>query len=530
MSKKRRHSQSNKNTNRVNVNNLENESGSVNAAEFLANARKSLEEVQANIGKEPAEAYVPVLENGEQAKRPNSVSMAGATITHTATLPVDAIKEAVGVIYDNKQEEEPVRKTFQRELPKPGKYEEPPTFGDNLLGALKIAGLFIVEHKRYFIAALLFAGIAVIVGLTTRFKDGNTGVVAPVVDEVADVNAVDEIDIMAGVRMPYEEDAYPEINALINSYYAAYAAADTDGVENCASPVSDTEKSYIALVGQFVESYDNIKCYTKKGAKEGDYLVSAYIDMKFDGILTPAPGLDFFYVTMSDAGKLIIDNAYSHFNQSNMEISTQPDIQSVIKEFDNQEDVIELKDQVQAKYDAALLDDADLNEMVSSTLPNAISAWVAALTDANAEEPTVETITAKAKSNVNIRSGRGTGYDRLGKVEEGQEIEVVKDTDENGWVMVVYNGENGFIMTDYLEYVEGDSSADGDTGSSETEGRKITVNDTLNIRASMSTDADLMGTTAPGDEVTLIQDYAEGWTKVQWKEKTGYIKTELLNS
>lgn len=537
MSKKRRHSQSNKNTNTYNRANANNanasaESGSVNAAEFLSNARKSLEEIQANIGKEPQEAYVPILENGEDAKKPSSVSMAGASITQTATLPVDVIKEAVGVIYDDRAEEEPIKKTFQREIPKPSKYEEPPTFGDNVLGVLKVCGEFILKHKRYFIAGVLFAGIAVIVGLTTRLKDNNMAVAVPTDDELVDEVNPDEIDIMAGVRLPYEEDAYPAINALVTAYYEAYANADTDAVEKCAIPVSDTEKSYIALVGQFVESYNNIKCYTKKGIKDGDYLVSAYIDMKFDGIPTYAPGLDFFYITTSDTGTMFIDNAYSHFNQSNMEISTQPDIMSVIKEFDNQEDVIALKDQVQAVYDAALLDDAELNEMVTSTLPNAISAWVAALTDAD-DEPTVETIMGKAKSNVNIRSGRGTGYDRIGKLEEGQDVEIVKDTNENGWIMVVYNGENGFVMTDYLEYDDAGTDggeATGDASTDEGEGRKMTVNDTLNIRSMMTTDSDLMGTTEPGDEITVILDYAEGWTKVKWKEKTGYIKTDILYS
>ncbi len=532
MSKKRRHTQSNKNnvnTNRSNTSSSK-EVTAVDAAEFLANARRSLEEVEANIGKEPKEAYVPIMENGERAKAPSSVSMAAPKVTQTTSLPVDAIKEAVGVIYDNSVEEEPIKKTFQREIPKPGKYEEPPTFGDTVLGVLGVAGSFIAKHKRYFIAGVLFIGIVVIVGLTARLRNENLGGVSNIVDDSTDPVNPDEIDIMAGVRLPYEEDAYPEINSLINSYYIAYAAADTEGVERCAIPVSDTEKSYIALIGQYLESYDNLKCYTKKGAKEGDYLVSAYVDMRFDGIVTAAPALDFFYLTTDETGRLFIDNAYSHFNQSNMEISTQSDIQSVIKEFDNQEDVIALKDEVQAKYDAALLDDADLNDMVTSTLPNAISAWVAALTDAN-EEPTVESITARAKSNVNVRSGRGTGYDRIGSLEENQEIEVIAGTDENGWVMVIYNGENGFVMREFLDFVDesatGDSSEGSDT-SSESEGRKMTVNDAFNIRSMMTTESDLMGTTEPGDEITIILDYAEGWTKVKWKEKTGYIKTDLL--
>ena len=48
------------------------------------------------------------------------------------------------------------------------------------------------------------------------------------------------------------------------------------------------------------------------------------------------------------------------------------------------------------------------------------------------------------------------------------------------------------------------------------------------MRVSMNESAELVGTTAVGDTITVILSYAEGWTKVEWNGTTGYIRTDLL--
>ena len=50
----------------------------------------------------------------------------------------------------------------------------------------------------------------------------------------------------------------------------------------------------------------------------------------------------------------------------------------------------------------------------------------------------------------------------------------------------------------------------------------------MNIRKSMSEDADKVATAFAGDTVTVIMSYQEGWTKVSYKDITGYIRTDLL--
>ena len=44
----------------------------------------------------------------------------------------------------------------------------------------------------------------------------------------------------------------------------------------------------------------------------------------------------------------------------------------------------------------------------------------------------------------------------------------------------------------------------------------------------MSEDSEKVATAFAGEQVTVILSYAEGWTKVTYGDKTGFIKTEVL--
>ena len=56
----------------------------------------------------------------------------------------------------------------------------------------------------------------------------------------------------------------------------------------------------------------------------------------------------------------------------------------------------------------------------------------------------------------------------------------------------------------------------------------ITIQESVNLRKSMGEDAEKIATVFAGEKVTVIMSYAEGWTKVTYGDKTGFIKTELL--
>lgn len=401
---------------------------------------------------------------------------------------------------------------------------------------------FVKEHIRYFAAGLLFV-VMVIVLATCANPKKEEGVA------VSDSTAAEE----------YQVDAHEEINALITQYYTAYAAGDVATLTALATPISANEQSYIAMFAQYVDGYQNIKCYTKSGLDANSYLVSVSMEIKFTGVDTSAPGLDFFYVRTNEEGALYIDNLYCQYNLANQENALDTSIQTLIHEFENQEDVIALQSDVQTRYDAAVNADANLSTMIYTTIPNAITGWVSQLAEQNAaaegtesvaleatevtEEPVADEPEAPAEpaaeesetvytiDKVNVRTQADTNAEKLGTLERGTAIG--RTGTEGEWSKVDYGGTPGYIKSEYLtteapQAADTDAEGEGTAGGSLAEGTVITLENTVNIRSGMSETSDRMGTAYAGEQVKVVMSYAEGWTKVTWNNKTGYIKSSLL--
>lgn len=409
---------------------------------------------------------------------------------------------------------------------------------------------FLKKNARYFSAAALFAVLVLVLVNCADPKQGGAGAnIAGTETEAVTPEA-------------YQIDANQDINNLISQYYAAYAAGDLGAVSVFATPISSNEQSYITLFSQYVEEYRNIKCYTKSGLDENSYLVSVYVEIKFAGVDTVAPGLDFFYVRTNEDGSLYIDNLYSQYNLANQENALDTSVQNLINDFENQEDVIALQQEVQTKYNEAVAADENLSTMITATIPNAITEWVSTLVaqgtetpaetptetpaetpsetpeeptvetpaEAPVEEPQATTETLYATDRVNVRAAADTTSERLGSVEMG--AAVTRTGTDGEWSIIDYNGTPGYVKSEFLTADAssiGQSEGNADTsGGSLTEGTVIMLENTTNIRSSMSETADKVGTAYAGEKVTVVMSYAEGWTKVSWNGKTGYVKTSLL--
>ena len=173
----------------------------------------------------------------------------------------------------------------------------------------------------------------------------------------------------------YETDQYAEINTLMENYYASYASGNTGEMLEFANPISDMEKSYISMYSQYIEKYNNITCYTKTGADDSSFIVIVAFDLKYKNVDTAAPGLDCFYVKTNEQGKYYIDNVYSPFNMSYQENPIDDTIRRLISDFQNGADIIALQANVQTRYEDAVNADANLQNLLEVTIPNAVSEW-----------------------------------------------------------------------------------------------------------------------------------------------------------
>lgn len=408
---------------------------------------------------------------------------------------------------------------------------------------------FVKKNVRYFTAGALFLALVLILAKCTdapeQRLENNTEIATDPTPTVA-----------------YEVNAIPEITELLTNYYAAYADGKIKQIKQYAKPITKNERSYIKMFSEYVEKYENITCYTKPGVEENAYLVSASIEIKFRDIDTLAPGLDFFYVEKNEDGTFMINNLYSQFNLLNKEKAMDPAVEALIDQFEQDADVIALQTDVQQRFDQAVQSDEKLAKMVNQTIKDASLAWMQGLspqqpaddgaqqnTEQNTEqtpEPATEEkpeespsenmaeIVYTTANGVNIRTGADTNAEVVDSVDAGTALTRIAVTD-NGWSVIDYDNKECYVKSDYLtsdapkkpeEPEEPQQPAQG--AGQLAEGTEVTLSQSVNVRASMDESANKLGTAYVGEKVTVVMSYAEGWTKVNWKGQTGYIKTEYL--
>lgn len=346
---------------------------------------------------------------------------------------------------------------------------------------------FFVKNWKYIAAGvavvLLVVGLVIVVVNINKHKGNND------TEEFSISNfTLDE---------KFKEDAYPEVNELINNYYIAYAEGAMDTLETYATPISDTEKSYIGMCSQYIENYQNVKCYTKSGLTKDSYLVSASYDLKFYGIDTLAPGLDFFYVEKSTDGTYKINNLYSNYNRERVENEIDPNVYSVYVMYGQQEDVKVIREEVQGRYQEALNADPNLVNMLTTTFPTAVENWkqqVAEMEasndadepaddanepaddaneptdDANVEDTPEQTSPAndavtddtvneqqtvtKVKvigNSINVRKSADKSSESIGCVNSDETY--TKLGESGDWTQIDYNGTSGYVKSEYVAVV-----------------------------------------------------------------------------
>ena len=290
---------------------------------------------------------------------------------------------------------------------------------------------------------------------------------------------------VADAQDAYEVNENKELNSLISKYYELYAAGNVDELAQIATPFSDMEKSYVQMMSGYVESYNNIDCYSKRGLEQDSYMVSATYEMKLSGAEGTVPGMEFFYVRSKEDGSFYIDNAYGTFNSQMEELETDPEVMALIEKFNDASDVKELVADFQSRYTQAVEQDENLRNAV-----NNVTAGIVSWKDAYVAQQQAAEQAAAEQAAAEQAAAEQAAAEQAAAEQQQQETN---------------NGLN------YLP-----------------EGTTLTANDAYNIRVSMSETSDRVGTTAIGDTIKVILSYEEGWTKVEWNGQTGFIKTELL--
>ena len=121
---------------------------------------------------------------------------------------------------------------------------------------------------------------------------------------------------------------------------------------------------------------------------------------------------------------------------------------------------------------------------------------------------------------LNIRSGAGTDYDRVGALARG-DVVTVTDQSVEGWYGVPCGDLSGYASAQYLSF---------DLDSVQPEPRQAVVTDgPLNVRSGAGTDYDRVGTLARGDVVSVTEERADGWFAITSSDLSGYVSAQYLS-
>lgn len=421
----------------------------------------------------------------------------------------------------------------------------------------KDIGGLIKENRMITMAVFIFIALVVVAIVVSTIIGKNKVTDETAVAAIIETESSSEAETIVVPTDPLEENAYPEINAVVKQYYQVMADGDVDTLHSVMTGLDEKEEIKIVKKSEYVENYPTVTCYSKAGPVEGSYIVYAYYEAKLVDFENLLPGMNALYLCKNEEGAYYINGE----KQDDQTIAYCEMISA-------QDDVVDLVNTVQVKYNELKTVDTKLSEFLAE-LPDILTAAVGeelakreAEETAAAEEAAAETAeateedmaeaedTEEAEENViktvrttdvvNVRSSDSQTADKVGKAQLGEEYTLLEEKG-NGWSKILFEGEEAFIKTEFLEVVseetvesddeeeadEEDEDSEEAAANSPTEGT-ATVTDTINVREDASTSADKLGVCYPGEELEVVMKRADGWTEVKYKGKKGFVKSEFL--
>ena len=146
-----------------------------------------------------------------------------------------------------------------------------------------------------------------------------------------------------------KQDAIPELNELVNTYFQAMKDFDAETYTNIVAG-DDMTAEKLRKKGEFIEDYQNISCYTKPGMSDGDYVAYVYYEVKFHNVDTLCPALIQLYICTNEDGSMYINAG-----------SLDAELAGYINTVSNDEDVRLLKEETNQKMNEAMASDEKLN-------------------------------------------------------------------------------------------------------------------------------------------------------------------------
>lgn len=412
---------------------------------------------------------------------------------------------------------------------------------------------FIVKHSKLVFPVIVIAAVAVTVSVA--LNAGNTKAEQP--DSEPSVSGVDIVNIgdltqdnqtatlALNEDVPLIPNEDEQIRAMVLAYYNALVLGDTETMAGIYDELSDNDLLSCVEKAKYLDHLPAWEIYTKPGLEEGTSIVYVYYRLCFVNHEEEVPGWQTFYVCSNEDGELYFKNGKNLTEAEN----------EYIMAVSGQDDVVEFNNRVSVEYNELIENHPELAEYLHEFRSQVNTAVGVALAERNAnateggeagEDPGAETgedagatdpagegqetpqdtpqppasgpMYATATTTVNVRNSDSEQAEKLGKVTGGTRVEV-QEVRLNGWTKIVFEGQEGYIKSEFLAMEE---SAAGQ----EVIGA-VTATANINIRTAASQDSESMGIMTEGSSLDLLGEEGD-WCKVNYEGRIGYVKAEYV--
>jgi len=118
---------------------------------------------------------------------------------------------------------------------------------------------------------------------------------------------------------------------------------------------------------------------------------------------------------------------------------------------------------------------------------------------------------------LNVRSETSTESTRIGKVLEGEKLDITGRF--GGWYSIDYKGKTGFVFADYVDLGEKNLNVQISFG--------IVDASSLRVREEPSTDSACLTRLLDGTMVSIL-GYTDGWYYIKYTDTVGYVSADYL--
>ncbi|MCI5954644.1 MAG: SH3 domain-containing protein [Lachnospiraceae bacterium] len=324
---------------------------------------------------------------------------------------------------------------------------------------------FIVKNCKIVFPILLVAIVAVTVVIALNAnKEKQEAEVAQAEESYVQESQMAESEPVTE-EVPLTANTDEEIYAFVETYYNAKSLGDTETLVSVCETISENDLLYYEELSKYIDYYSNLEVYSKQGPTEGSVIAYVYFKM---GIINfqEVPGYETLYICRNEDGNLYIKN----------ENNLTDEEKAYIKTVNEQVDVVEFNNRVNVEYNELMSENPDLLEYLG-LLGTQVKAAVGEILAAQNAETVPE--------QTNIETAGEQGGDAV--VQTSAEV------------------------------------APADAGP-----MYATATTTVNVRSSDSENADKLGKVTGGSRVQVQEVRVNGWTKIVYEGKDGYIKSEYL--